>query len=249
MKKKFAGRFIDETGEEIARQGEYLNQDEAEKYVREKGWQVIEWTAGVVCPNCQTEIGSQTKLLTQEKIAAANFVLQRTNGAYCAKCFKEHEEKIKEMQRKTRSFLVPRIEAIPIVSLHCPLGWEYDVLGIITAQSVLGTGLIAETLSDFSDFFGHKSATYESKIDIGVKACFSQARQKALLLGGNALIGVDIDYGEAGGLKGMLMVTITGTAVKLKNHKEMLSVQQSKSLEELQGKTKLFQCLNVFKIS
>ena len=40
---------------------------------------------------------------------------------------------------------------------------------------------------------------------------------KALNLGGNAIIATDIDYAEVGASKGMLMVCMAGTAIRLKN--------------------------------
>jgi hypothetical protein len=36
-------------------------------------------------------------------------------------------------------------------------------------------------------------------------------------MGGNAIIAVDIDYSEMGGEKGMIMVCMSGTVVKLNN--------------------------------
>lgn len=39
-------------------------------------------------------------------------------------------------------------------------------------------------------------------------------RTKALLMGGHAILGTDIDYSEVGGGKGMLMVCMAGTAVR-----------------------------------
>ena len=47
--------------------------------------------------------------------------------------------------------------------------------------------------------------------------CFSQLRAKAINLGGNAIIGTDIDYGDVGEGKGMLMVCAAGTAIKIIN--------------------------------
>ena len=45
----------------------------------------------------------------------------------------------------------------------------------------------------------------------------NQLRAKALKIGANAVIATDIDYGEVGSLKGMLMVCAAGTAIKLEN--------------------------------
>ena len=40
-------------------------------------------------------------------------------------------------------------------------GWEIDsYLGVVAAHIVIGTGIIAENLSDFTDFFGAHSRSY-----------------------------------------------------------------------------------------
>ena len=55
------------------------------------------------------------------------------------------------------------------------------------------------------------------KLKGGENICFAQLALAALERNGNAIIGVDIDYSELGGLKGIIMVCMTGTAIKLNN--------------------------------
>jgi uncharacterized protein (AIM24 family) len=57
---------------------------------------------------------------------------------------------------------------------------------------------------------------------------------KALELGGNAIVAADIDYAEVGGLKGMLMVAATGTAVML-NNLDVLGAKNIEIINNLQG--------------
>ncbi len=47
--------------------------------------------------------------------------------------------------------------------------------------------------------------------------CLNILRKKAIELGANAIVAVDIDYAEVGGGKGMLMVCMAGTAIYVKN--------------------------------
>jgi uncharacterized protein YbjQ (UPF0145 family) len=84
-------------------------------------------------------------------------------------------------------------------------------------QSVTGTGVFAEFTSSWTDFFGAQSNAYNQKIAAGEMICQTQLRLKCVELGGNAILAIDIDYAEVGGLKGMLMVCMTGTAVLLEN--------------------------------
>lgn len=69
-------------------------------------------------------------------------------------------------------------------------------------------------MAGLTDFVGGRSSTYESK--------FAEARETALQeleeaqrKGANAVVGIDIDYQVLGAHNGMLMVTATGTAVKI----------------------------------
>ncbi|MBK7959544.1 MAG: heavy metal-binding domain-containing protein, partial [Bacteroidetes bacterium] len=39
----------------------------------------------------------------------------------------------------------------------------------------------------------------------------AQLKNKTIQMGGNAIVGVDVDYGELGSIKGMIMVCMTGT--------------------------------------
>ncbi|MGB5609212.1 heavy metal-binding domain-containing protein, partial [Eudoraea sp.] len=51
-------------------------------------------------------------------------------------------------------------------------------------------------------------------------------------LEGNAILATDIDYAEVGGVKAMIMVCVTGTAVRLKNF-DILGSDRLIQFEEL----------------
>ncbi|RYX84800.1 heavy metal-binding domain-containing protein [bacterium] len=103
---------------------------------------------------------------------------------------------------------------------------------MVTAQSVTGTGVISEISSSFSDFFGMQSNKLNSKLKNGENICRAELRIEAFRIGANAIIGTDIDYAEVGGDKGMLMVCMSGTAVKL-NNPEIISDELSEKLQKL----------------
>ena len=104
-----------------------------------------------------------------------------------------------------------------MLTTHNPYGWEYQSIGLVSGQTVTGTGFISELFSDVTDFFGMKSGSFAGKLKKSEEFVLNQLRAKAVLLGANAIIATDIDYNEAGGAKGMLMICAAGTAVKLKN--------------------------------
>lgn len=176
------------------------------------------------CPNCNAVLKtgwSSNSLIEGKKTSFINFVLKKESPAYCDKCvsklFGEAQHIFERDKDQQIRHLELNIHAIPIVSTHTPYGWEYETISIVTGQSVTGTGVISEFKSDFSDFFGGQSGSFNKKLGSGEQRCFQQLRAKALKLGANAIIATDIDYGEVGVGKGMLMVCAAGTAIKITN--------------------------------
>lgn len=176
------------------------------------------------CPYCNAPLKSgwnSNDLSEQKSTDFVNFILQKTSKAYCEKCMRGLLDQAKEMYLKEKSqiitFINDNIEKIPILSTHTPFGWQYEAISIVTSQSVTGTGFMSEFKSSFTDFLGTQSGSFNKKISDGEKLCFSQLRSKAMLMGANAIIATDIDYGDVGEGKGMLLVCAAGTAVKVTN--------------------------------
>ena len=105
---------------------------------------------------------------------------------------------------------------------------------MVTGQSTTGTGVIAELTSSFSDLFGVQSGRFNKKLKGGEDICFAQLRKQTLDLDGNAVIATDIDYSEVGGDKGMFMVCMGGTAIKLKNTNILGQERANKIIELIQ---------------
>lgn len=182
------------------------------------------------CPNCGSDIKETgfTKynpILFPQQTKAINEYFSYDKEGYCKKCgtdlIKQMETSLTDRLKEARDYINKHIGLIPIVTIQSPLGWDYNVIGIVTGQSTTGTGLFSEITSTFTDLFGMQSNSYNSKIRDGEKLCLDQLRSKAIRMGGNAVVGVDIDYAELGSVKGMIMVCMTGTAVNLKNLNEL----------------------------
>jgi len=192
------------------------------------------------CPNCKAELKSglmsSTKLLDSEKTKIINEFHNQKSDGYCNKCGKELYDKYKstllDEKNKITSRLQKLISAIPVISTHSPLNWDYNTLEMVTGQSTTGTGVISEFTSSFTDLFGAQSGRHNEKLKSGEDMCFTQLRKQALDVGGNAVIATDIDYSELGAGKGMIMVCMAGTAVKLKNT-DVLGQQKSMQIDEL----------------
>jgi uncharacterized protein YbjQ (UPF0145 family) len=177
------------------------------------------------CPNCNADlksgIFSSNGLISERKSQAINAFTENKAIAHCDKCAPpllenalfSKNNKITPLENEfTRA-----IPFIPIITLQQPKDWDYKVLRIVTAQSVTGTGVISEISSSWSDFLGGQSDRLSNKLKSGENICKNKLRAEAALIGANAIIGTDIDYAEVGGDKGMLMVCMAGTAIKLTN--------------------------------
>ncbi len=90
-------------------------------------------------------------------------------------------------------------------------------MGIVTGEAILGANIFRDFFAGIRDIVGGRSAAYEQELRKARDIAISEMAQQAQERGANAVIGVDLDYEtiEVGGGGGMLMVTASGTAVRL----------------------------------
>jgi uncharacterized protein YbjQ (UPF0145 family) len=99
----------------------------------------------------------------------------------------------------------PSIEGRPIQSYH----------GIITGEAIVGAHLFKDLLAGIRDIVGGRSGAYEKTLADARRMALDELSQAGAVLGADAVVGVDLDYEVLGSNNGMLMVTASGTAVKL----------------------------------
>ena len=88
---------------------------------------------------------------------------------------------------------------------------EYN--GIDFGEVVSGVDFVKDIAASFSNFFGGRSGSYEGELIEARENALMEMERRAIALGANAVIGVDIDYEVLGQGGNMLMVTASGTAV------------------------------------
>ena len=89
-------------------------------------------------------------------------------------------------------------------------------LGIVFGEVISGVDMFKDFSAGLSNLFGGRSSTYEDELTHARETALHELEQRALNLGANAVVGVDIDYEVLGSNNGMLMVTASGTAVVIK---------------------------------
>jgi hypothetical protein len=86
-------------------------------------------------------------------------------------------------------------------------------LGIVTGETIIGANAIKDFMAGLTDFFGGRSTTYEKVLIEAKETAIKELEERATRLGANAIVGIDLDYETVGQNGGMLMVTVSGTAV------------------------------------
>lgn len=85
--------------------------------------------------------------------------------------------------------------------------------GIVFGEVVSGVNVLRDFTAGVRNFFGGRSAGYEEELQNAREEAIREMEERAAARGANAVIGVDVDYEVLGTDNGMLMVTVSGTAV------------------------------------
>ena len=88
-------------------------------------------------------------------------------------------------------------------------------LGIVTAEAIIGANIVKDIFAGIRDIVGGRSATYEKVIEEARMNALAELEQKAVQMGANAVVGIDLDFETIGANGSMLMVVATGTAVTI----------------------------------
>ena len=88
-------------------------------------------------------------------------------------------------------------------------------LGVVTGEVIVGANIFKDLFAGIRDIVGGRAGAYESTLRSARDEAFKELEAEAVKLGANAVIGVDIDYEVIGKEGSMLMVTVSGTAVRL----------------------------------
>ncbi len=87
--------------------------------------------------------------------------------------------------------------------------------GIVTGEAILGANIFKDLFAGIRDIVGGRSASYEKELRTARETAMAELIENAQALGASAVVGVDLDYEVLGQHNGMLMVSISGTAVIL----------------------------------
>ena len=143
---------------------------------------------------------------------------------YCDNCLDKGKQinEQKEMDRneakKRHDELQLKIDSIKLTTTPSYPNYEVEeVLDVITSECVFGMNIFRDFFAEVRDVFGGRSAASQKVLRDARRTCLSELKKEAFEMGGDAIIGIDLDYSEISGKgKGMLFLVASGTVVKFK---------------------------------
>jgi uncharacterized protein YbjQ (UPF0145 family) len=89
-----------------------------------------------------------------------------------------------------------------------------EYLGVVTGEAILGANILKDLFAGVRDIVGGRSGAYEEELRRAREIAMQELAAEASARGADAVVGIDLDY-ETVGNGSMLMVTASGTAVRL----------------------------------
>ena len=90
-----------------------------------------------------------------------------------------------------------------------------EYVGIVTGEVILGANVVRDFFASVRDVVGGRSGSYERVLRHGRDAAIEEMIDEARAKAADAILAVDLDYEVIGKEGSMLMVSASGTAVKL----------------------------------
>jgi uncharacterized protein YbjQ (UPF0145 family) len=90
-------------------------------------------------------------------------------------------------------------------------------IDIVTAEYVYGMNMFRDYFSNMADVTGGRSRASQKILRDTRKVCLYELKKEALLVGADAVVGINLEYSEISGAEnnGMLFLVASGTAVSL----------------------------------
>ncbi|MCX7230268.1 MAG: heavy metal-binding domain-containing protein [Burkholderiales bacterium] len=88
-------------------------------------------------------------------------------------------------------------------------------LGVVNGEAIIGANLFRDLFSLVRDVVGGRAGGYDRALAGAREAAIEDMKAAAIELGADGIVGIDFDYEVLGEANGMMMVTVSGTAVKM----------------------------------
>jgi uncharacterized protein YbjQ (UPF0145 family) len=89
------------------------------------------------------------------------------------------------------------------------------MLGVVNGEAIIGANIFRDLFSSVRDVVGGRAGGYERALSGARDAAMQDMIEAAREMGANGVVGIDFDYEVLGQENGMMMVAVSGTAVKM----------------------------------
>jgi uncharacterized protein YbjQ (UPF0145 family) len=90
-----------------------------------------------------------------------------------------------------------------------------QMLGVVNGEAIIGANIFRDLFSSVRDVVGGRAGGYERALSGARDAAMQDMIDAAREMGANGVVGIDFDYEVLGQENGMMMVAVSGTAVKM----------------------------------
>ncbi len=91
-----------------------------------------------------------------------------------------------------------------------------EYLDVVAGEAIIGANIFRDIFASIRDVVGGRSASYEKALNDAKESAMEEMKQRARDKGANAIVGIDLDYEVLGANNSMLMVSASGTAVRIR---------------------------------
>ena len=101
--------------------------------------------------------------------------------------------------------IVPSHDSMPIA----------QYLGVVNGEAIIGANIFRDMFAGVRDVVGGRAGGYERALSGARDAALEDLITAAKEMGATGVVGLDFDYQVMGETNGMMMVAVSGTAVKM----------------------------------
>ncbi len=98
------------------------------------------------------------------------------------------------------------------------------VFGVVTGLTPRTRGILGKFIASFESMIGGEVTAFTSEVEKARWEAIERAKNRAIALGANALIGLDVETSDLGLQSGIVLFSATGTAVIIEPEKEQQDI-------------------------
>lgn len=189
------------------------------------GYSLYEKDDRVFCKSCWETVSKLYRIPYADTIKAFNYEKNR-NGTKLLKCGIDYIESYLDWLKDNDTYQsTGTLGYMPVTSGFNFEGYTIEkYFGFFSSEIAVGLGLFKSITASISDIIGTESGVLSEKLYDAKEKAVYDLKKTVLEIGGNAIIGMDLDYTMFGG--SLLGVIASGTAVLIKKRESTFTQKE-----------------------